>query len=711
MRKRACLSRLWNLWCAYRDPGFTALEPAEVSLVVSALKGCGASKELELGKRIHSDAARDGCLAEDSIFVANSASHMYGKCGALLDAIAAFERMPVHSAASWNSLIVGYTENGRPGLALELFFRMVEGDRLSGSSEGRCDARTLVAAAMACSSLAVREEEAHQHGGDRIVKDTSLALAVKIESFALLDHRNTFVANSFVDMFAKCESLVDAFRIFEGMEQQGRDVVSWTALIMGCVENGRSELALELFSRMLDSSSCARPNARTYVAVIKACASLAAGEDGTKLSGKIVKVESLARGRAIHSQAEKGGWSSDLYVSTALLELYAFCGSLRDAEKVFEKMAVRDVVAWNSLLFGYVENGEAERALSAFSRMTSLGEEPDSRSFVAALMACSCLAANERGVQDSGKLVKLGCLEKAMALHSQASSTGAEKDLFVANTFVHLYAKCGSMEDCRRVFQGMEQHSVVSWNSLILGYVEAGETSLALETYVELRRQGRVFPNPRTFVAALMACGALAALCSGRRIHGELSRCGCCVDAKHIFDASSSRKSSLVAWSSLILGYSLHGNAEMVLELFQAMQVERVLPDGMVFSSVLGACSHAGLVEEGKKLFGVMKSRYGVEPDVDHYVCLVDLVGRAGFVEEAMAVVRAMPCGPTPMAWITILGACMKWKNLELGLIAFKSLAESSDEEDDLAAACVLMQNIFACICSNAGDRILPPCT
>ncbi|XP_024541774.1 pentatricopeptide repeat-containing protein At2g33680-like isoform X2 [Selaginella moellendorffii] len=238
------------------------------------------------------------------------------------------------------------------------------------------------------------------------------------------DDANVAVANTVVDMYGKCGSLVEARRAFERMAHH--TTVSWTVLMAGCVENGENAMALNLLARMEDSRVA--PDARTFVAAVKACSGLAVREEGKSFDhGKLVKVAALERGACVHSHAGS---------------MYARCGSTVDARRVFERMELRDLAAWNAMMLGYVENGEPDLCLDLFGRMVEARVEPDGLSFVAALKACSSLSDN--------KVLSLG---KCVALHSQAAKSGFLSDIFVASTLVNCYIRCGSIDDAEKIFE------------------------------------------------------------------------------------------------------------------------------------------------------------------------------------------------------------------------------------------------------------------
>ncbi|XP_024528922.1 pentatricopeptide repeat-containing protein At4g39530-like isoform X2 [Selaginella moellendorffii] len=661
----------------------------QIHALLSALKSCHKSRNLEKGQRLHSDAIQDG--DESNQYFGNGLLSMYGKCGSMVDAQQVFDAMPSRDVVSWNALIAGYAENGDERLGLEVFSSM--------QREGyKPDARSFVAVLKALASLAAAEEGREIEG--KLVKEECLKQGRILHSQARISgyESNVFLANTLVDMYAKCGSLVDARRAFASMPR--RSVVSWNAMLLGCADNGEAEEGMRLFESMQIGGSC-EPDARTFVAALKNCSIQSVKEEARLVDGMLLKLESLKRGMAIHAEAARRKHDLDGYVTSSLVDMYAKCGSLGDARKVFEGMPYRSVVAWNALLLGCVENREAEMALELFSSMQS----PDALSFVAALKACILLATTDG---DAGRV----SLERGMAIHTRAAKLGYDSETNVLGTLADLYSKCGSFTDAMRVFHRSSRRHRVLWNTLILSYVDSGEPELALEIFLRLRANDpeRCAPDARTFAAALKACGSVVSMEISAVIHADIlrrglekdgvlvtclvdacCRCGRMVAAQHVVDALVSE--DLIAWNALLTGYSRHGDHERVLELFERMRGEGLEPDSITFMAVLSACGHCGLVERGKRFFKAMVSNFRIQAEIEHYHCMVDIFGRANRLGDALETVRSMPFRPTAVTWTIVLGACRKWKDVVVGRLAFESLLAMNEAD---TAAYMLMGNIYA---------------
>ncbi|XP_024535720.1 pentatricopeptide repeat-containing protein At2g13600-like isoform X2 [Selaginella moellendorffii] len=557
------------------QPGHAAL----AHLILIALRACAPSGDLESCRRIHRDAVKTGLYS--NLFVANSAVNAFAKCRAMAESYTVFDRMPRHSTVSWNSLIMGYVENGDFERAFGSFQRMLR--------EGcEANARTYLAALMACTAKISKNEE---HRSYILEKGMEIHARAKITG-SLSD---TFVGNALVNLYAKCGSMVDARLVFDTMPWH--DMVSWNSLIVGYGANGDNNLALEIFTHVRTSRGCCEANARTFVAALMACFGLAESEEHREIDGVLVKLESLEKCMEIHADATRSGFESQTCLASILVDLYAESGSVMDSRCVFDRMPCHDVVSWTSLILGHVKNSESELALELFEFLRdSSACLPNSRTFIAALSACATMAAKQGKELDPGSdLAKLSCLDRGMAIHSQAACCAGfdlSSDLFLASAVVEMYAKCGSMLDAQRAFDRMVNHDVVAWTSLILGYAENGHGKLALDLFQQMQRRGCA-PNPQTFVATLVACSNTAALDSGKNIHAQICRyklehhqfvanslvdfyakCGAMAEAEMIFASLEPESRNSVTWGAILAGYARQGDTDRALELFGTMRDE-----------------------------------------------------------------------------------------------------------------------------------------
>ncbi|XP_024525971.1 pentatricopeptide repeat-containing protein At1g11290, chloroplastic-like [Selaginella moellendorffii] len=655
----------------------------------AALKSCTVLRDCEIGKRIHSNTNADNT----DVFLATALVTMYAKCGSMANACMVFEGMPHRDVVSWNALMMGHISNGQAELALEQFARM--------QTSCQPNARSFVAALAACATMAEKE--------DGQGKQTWLEKGVSISSSAAASNlvSNLYVASSLVELYSKCGAMVDARRVFDRIESP--DVVTWTTLMVGYADSGDSEMALVLFQAM--QSRGVAPDAQACVAALRACSNLSAREDGREVDGKLVKMEYLERGMALHSLAARNGYQKDIFVASSLIDMYSKCGSLEDAWMAFSRMLRHDVVSLTAMVLGCEINGEPELALELFERMVARGLSPNLRSYVAALMACASSAAKKQsgGAKDAGR--RKECLEKGRAIHLQCVSTGCDTNVFVANTLIDMYAKCGSLEDARAVFDSIPDRNVISWNALLAGYVENGESRLALELFSRMeadQAQGYALLDARTLTAAVKASSILVAVESGKRAHGIACRtgveddtgvavslvhfygkCGITVIAQQLFDSLSGYKDTTL-WNALMTGYSNQGDAERVFSSFARMRNEGLRGDGITSLLLLAACSHAGLVDKGREIF---ESLPLASRALGHYTCMVDLLGRSNQLEAAMGLIASMPWQPDLVTWMTLLGSCKKWSNMEVARVAFQELVRIDSREE---SSYLVMANIYA---------------
>ncbi|KAK1275102.1 Pentatricopeptide repeat-containing protein [Acorus gramineus] len=384
----------------------------------------------------------------------------------------------------------------------------------------------------------------------------------------------------------------------------------------------------------------------------------------------------------------------DVYMGSALVDMYSKCGRGSDAVRVFDGMHERNVVSWNSLITCYEQNGPAEGALRSFAAMMEAGFEPDEVTLASVVSACATLAALREGSQVHARVVRDG---------------RHRDDLVLGNALVDMYAKCGRLVEARRVFDRMTEWSVVSWNALISGYTRAGQDEEALRLFRKLKRDA-VRPSNHTFSNVFNACANLANLFFGRLVHVHVVKHGCMdvfvansvvdmyMKCGSVTDGALTFKSmverDVVSWNAVIVGHAQNGQAEEALRLFEAMLLNgETPPDHVTMIGVLSACSHAGLVDEGRQYFQLMAETHGVVPVKDHYACMVDLLGRAGRLEEAEELITRMPVQPDTVLWASLLSACKVHQKLELGERVAEKLFEL---EPGISGPYILMSNMYA---------------
>ena len=321
--------------------------------------------------------------------------------------------------------------------------------------------------------------------------------------------------------------------------------------------------------------------------------------------------------------------------------------------------------------------------------------KPDKFTFPFVLRACAFLFKLKEGEQIHGHAVKLGL----------------SSDIFVANSLIHFYSTCERLELACRMFDKMPTRSLVSWNAIVDGFVAGGRFEAALDLFRELQREFK--PDKFSFQSLIAACEGIGALSLGMWAHAFLlkrgvcdvlvnnslvkmyAQCGSLVLARQLFDSMPDR--NLASWNAMIMGFSIHGFSRESLDTFARMQEEGIKPDEITFIGVLCACSHGGLVHEGRVHFANMVGVHGVEPRIEHYGCMVDLFGRARLTDEALDLVLRMPFKPDAVIWRSLLDACSKSNTMmEVGETMARRVCDSEGGDSWSSGVFVLLSRIYA---------------
>ncbi|WOL11625.1 hypothetical protein Cni_G20389 [Canna indica] len=417
-------------------------------------------------------------------------------------------------------------------------------------------------------------------------------------------------------------------------------------------------------------------------------------DDYLNLLRSIVSRKALESGKQLHARLVLSGLGHDTILATKLVNLYSVCDQLSYAHRLFDRIPKNNVFLWNVLIRAYAWNGPHEVALSLYYQMLGCGLVPDNFTFPFVLKACSALSA----------------LESGREIHDLVVRNRWESDVFVGAALIDMYAKCGCVDDARGVFDRMPNRDVVLWNSMIAAYAQNGHPAEALLLCRDMVARGFV-PTLATLVTVISASADSAALPRGREIHGlswrhgfsaqdkvktalvdMYAKSGCVKVARVLFEQLVEKR--IVSWNSMICGYGMHGHAEDALALFDQMREEgQVPPDHITFVGALSACNHGGLVEEGRSFFDSMVNNYGIPPRVQHYTCMIDLLGHSGRLDEAYNLIQEMTMEPDSGVWGALLNACKIHRNVELGELALQKLIEL---EPDDAGNYVLLSNIYA---------------
>lgn len=467
---------------------------------------------------------------------------------------------------------------------------------------------------------------------------------------------NLFVGTALVVMYSKCGFLDYAEMLFKGLDEI--DIRSWNSMILGYGKIRDGEKAINMFCDLLDSS--VEPNHYTFTNVISACR----GATG------------LGVGRQLHCLVVKYGSVFEISVANAVITMYGEHRLVEEAERMFSGMSERNLITWTALLSVYVKNGYGERAIDKFIKILDLGICFDSSCLAAAVDACSKCRDLELGFQIHGIIVKLGFLS----------------DVFVSTALIDTYTKCGDLKSAILVFNGLSCRNIASFNALLSGSTRtAGYEEDDIMVLFNRLRLIEMKPDLATFAQLLRLSADQASIVKGRCLHGYCikvgcedgttvgnaiitmyAKCGSINDACRMFSGMASR--DLVTWNAIIPACALHGDGKKALSFFEDMERNGYVPDEITLLSVLQACSCLGLYEDGFRLYNAIDRRYGIEVGIEHQVCMVNLLGRAGKLSEAMEFIKGSTFAASPRLWRTLVGACKLHGDLNFGRLASENL-------------------------------------
>ncbi|KAF8714812.1 hypothetical protein HU200_027342 [Digitaria exilis] len=761
-----------------------ALELAAAIRSASAVPDGGGARST--GRCLHGLAVKAGRMAS-SAAVAKAVMDMYGRSGAPADARLVFDEMARPDAVCWNILITASSRGGRFEDALGLFRSMLA----CGVAQSTPTAVTVAVVVPACAKWRHVWAGRCVHG--YVVK-------AGLES-------DTLCGNALVSMYAKVggsRAVDDAHRAFSSI--RCKDVVSWNSIIAGYIENGVFQDALVLFGQMISQGFL--PNYSTVANILPMCSLTEFGR---------------YHGREVHGFVVRHGLEMDISVCNALIIHYSKVSEMKAVESMFASMDMRDIVTWNSVIAGYVMNGYHSGALDLFQGLLSTGIAPNSVSFISLLTACAQLRDVRSGIGVHGYIFRRPTLLQETSLmnalvtfysqcdrfddafcaftdilnkdliswnailsacanseqhieefcrvlgemchqwdsvtvlnvirmsalcgirmvreaHGWSLRVGYTGETSVANAILDAYVKCGRsqdasilfrnlaglnivtdnimiscymknncIEDAEEIFNHMAEKDLTSWNLMIQLYAQNDMDDQAFSLFNHLQSEG-LKPDIVSITSILKACIHLCSVYLVRQCHtymlraslqdihleGALldaySKCGNITSAYNIFQVSP--KKDLITFTAMIGCYAMHGMAEEAVELFSKMFKLDIRPDHVVLTTLLSACSHAGLVDAGIKIFNSIREIHRVEPTAEHYACMVDLLARSGRLQDAYVLALDMPPhAVNANAWGSLLGACKVHGEVELGQLAADHLF--SMEAGNIGSY-VIMSNIYA---------------
>ncbi|KAK9064911.1 hypothetical protein SSX86_016294 [Deinandra increscens subsp. villosa] len=494
-------------------------------------------------------------------------------------------------------------------------------------------------------------------------------------AFDSVPHPNVFSFNTIVSAYAKESQTLIAHQLFDQMPQP--DLVSYNTLISAYADRGQTQPALRLFAEMRE---------------------LGFYMDGFTFSAAVTAAcKDIRLIRQFHKMAISGGFIAYTSVNNSLITYYSKNGLLGEAKWIFNHMGCKkDEVTWNSMIVAYSQHREGLKALALYREMIHMDVKVDIFTLASVLTAFTCLEDLRGGLQ----------------FHCQLIKKGFHQNTHVGSGLIDLYSKCqGCMSDCQKVFAEIIEPDLVLWNTMVSGYSQNVYLSEeAISCFKQMQREG-YRPDDCTFVCVISASSNLSSPTQGKQIHclalksdipsnkisvnnaliTMYSKCGNLKDARRVFDKMPEQNT--VTFNSLITGYAQHGFPMEALNLFDHMLETNIAPTNITFISILSACAHTGKVKEGRKYFSLMTDKFGIEPEEEHFSCMIDLLGRAGQLGEAERLIESMPFNPGTVGWGALLGSCRTHGNLEL---AVKAAKQCLVLEPSNAAPYVILAHMYA---------------
>ncbi|CAA7390776.1 unnamed protein product [Spirodela intermedia] len=455
-----------------------------------------------------------------------------------------------------------------------------------------------------------------------------------------------------------------------------RNSRSWNTIIASCSKTLDFSDVWRLYALMRQAGG--RPDSYNLVFAIQACA----------------EMSSIQRAKSVHCDALRWGLDAQEHVAPALVKMYAGLGFLEDARDFCCGVLPGRSILWGLTMRGLLKSSKDVEVLDLFSLMNRLGTQVDPSSAVHVAQALGNLAGGEVGGSFHSLWIRNGVL-------------GSNTRLLTS--LVDMYGKSGMLADACKLFEEIDDKDIVLWSLMVARLAQNGKSVEALRAFQRMLA-AMVMPNEVTVASALFACSQLGALLHGESLHGfairngirldlvmstalldMYAKCGSIWSSRKVFDGMPVR--NVFSWSAIIGGFGLQGLCSEALALFDQMKEEQVEPNAVTFVSILSACSHSGELEEGRRRFESMSRDFGIAPEDEHYACMVDLLGRAGLLDEAALLIQGMPAAPGAGVWGALLGACRIHRRVGL---AEKAAGELFLLEPDQPGAYVLLSNVYA---------------
>ncbi|TYG88346.1 hypothetical protein ES288_A12G014200v1 [Gossypium darwinii] len=617
----------------YREMLRYGVQPSDPSFFSSILKACINLSSTCYGKTMHARFIKQGYESFTSI--GNSILDFYMKRGDLESALRAFDCMKNRDSVSWNIIIYEHLNRGDIEEGLQWFNKA----RVASFAPNTA---TLILVTQACRNVGAYLEGLEIHG--YIIRSGLCAMGS--------------IQNSLLSMYVHID-LVSARKLFD--EMSDKDVISWSAMIEGYLQREEADIALKLFQKMVYEDGI-QPDAITAAIVIRACG----------------RLRDIHMGKLVHGVVIRRGGYEDLFVRNYLIDMYSKCNDVDSAFQVYRDMSQKNSVSWNSMLYGFVLNEKYSEALLLFNLMGEEGVEVDEVTLSNFLQICKHFVL----------------ASPCKSVHCLVIRRGYELNELVINSLIDAYAKCNLVDLAWKLFDGLEGRDVVTWSTMIAGFAHCGKPDEAVRVFREMTKMQEK-PTAITIVNLLEACSFSAELGRSKWAHGVAIRrdmvanvavgtaivdmyakCGAIDTSRRIFDQMQWK--NVVSWSAMVAAFGMNGLPREALALLSEMKSQGLKPNFVTTLSALSACSHGGLVEEGLTFFKSMVHEYGIVPGMEHYSCVIDMLGRAGKVDLAMELINQIPSGVkiSARAWGALLSACRSHGNKEVGAGALSHILE-----------------------------------
>ncbi|KAI5075933.1 hypothetical protein GOP47_0010009 [Adiantum capillus-veneris] len=621
--------------------------PNRITLVC-IVKACSAASLLQQGRIIHDKIMRRGF--DMGVTMTNMLIDFYVKCKCLREAKLLFNSLQKRDAVSWGALMSGYAQHGQDHLVFECFYEIL--------SKGiQPNEFIFICALKVASKLEALREGQEIH---------DVLLGHKLE-------QDTQVGNALVDMYSKCGCLDDAHCVFIKVELKSE--TSWGAIMSGFTQQGDSGRALEIFQE-LHSKGFKANN------FILSCALKACGSKGHFVQGKL-----------IHFQIIASSMEADAVVGNAIVDMYAKCGSVFEARKVFNNLTFRNTTTWGTMIIGYTQNGFGTLAIELFEKMQQDGACPNDIIISAILKACGSVKAIIEGER----------------IYDLIMRAGHDSNLVLTNALIAMYVQCHCLPEAQRVFDILPYRDNVSWGTIVTGYAECSLNVFALLLFGRMMKEG-FKANEVVFLGVLRACASVGALKQGKLVHDTIvqagldtdklisstivdmySKCGSLQDTYNVFEGMAERDG--VTWGIMSAACAHHGNWGLSRHYLEGMQQRSLELPRILCSSMLSAFSRVGHVSEAQEFFQLIPVENALAPCNEYDNCMVDILGRAGFLEEAKSVLRTVPVAPNAIGYTSLLDSCKTHGEVDVARACADKVAWL---HPNTAAVYALMSNLYS---------------